>query len=77
MTVYKPSDSNEKALSQGPTYFEKFGERVPTNVGKFAANTGQGREFSKMISEQIRKGEPVKDWEEFAKPLLERWEARH
>lgn len=51
------------------SYFEKFGHGVPPNVGKFAANTAQGAKLDEMLREQVRKGEPVTDWKEFAEPL--------
>jgi len=71
------SASNETTPSREVTYFEAFGEKVPASAGKFAANTGQGIKFGQMVRELIAKGEPVKDWQEFVKPLVEAYEARH
>ena len=71
------SDLKKNPQSREVTYFEKFGETVPASAGKFAANTGQGIKFGQMVREQIAMGEPVRDWEEFVKPLVEAYEARH
>jgi len=73
----KSSNLKKNPPSREITYFEKFGETVPASAGKFASNTGQGIKFGKMIREQIAKGEPVKDWQEFVRPLVEAWRARH
>ena len=73
----KSSGLKRNPPSREITYFEKFGETVPASAGKFAANTGQGVKFGQMVREQIAKGEPVRDWQEFVKPLVEAYEARH
>jgi len=58
-------------------YFEKFGDGPPPAIAKFVANTAQVKDLEAMLLERIEQNKPVKDWEAFAKPLLERWEARH
>lgn len=73
----KSSDLKKNPPSREITYFEKFGEPVKASVGKFAANTGQHRKLEEMIQAQMDKGEPVRDWEEFAKPLVEAYRDRH
>jgi hypothetical protein len=53
-----------------------FGEGVPSDLGKFAANTGQHHKLEEMLQEQVDKGERVQSWDEFAKPLVEAWRNR-
>lgn len=63
----KSLDSTENPPYQGRSYLEKFGEPVPTNLWKFCANTGSGKELLRQILERIKNNDPVTDWAEFAK----------
>ena len=73
----KSLGSEKSRPSRGPMYFSTFGKGVDPDLGKFASNTGQVELLHKLLQDQIDKGEPVRNWEEFAKPLVEAYKARH
>jgi hypothetical protein len=54
-------------------YCEKFGRPFPRPLlGKLVANMGRTDVLSQMLKEQVEKGVPVENWDDFAHELLDR-----
>lgn len=47
-----------------------FGEPVPRDLCKMAANLRLYHKLDEMLQEQIDKGKPVKDWAAFGRPFI-------
>lgn len=70
-TTTKSSDSNAPSQRQERRgYMAVFGEPVPRELGKLAANLFLSHKLDEMLQEQIDKGEPVKDWAAFGQPFV-------
>jgi hypothetical protein len=52
-------------------YFTRFGETVPKQLCRWAAGTQQTEQLEQMLAARIQSGQPVEDWYEFARPLVE------
>ncbi len=49
-------------------YANRYG-KIPKEIGKFVANTGQWEEFDTLLKERLKCAKPVTDWQEFIKPF--------
>jgi len=60
---------NKNLQSAASKYVNLYQDPIPKEIAKFATKTGQVERLEHLLQEQINLGEPVNDWEEFAKPL--------
>lgn len=56
-----------RRMEMGKQYVEKFGP-VPSDLGKWAADSGQVAGIDRAIEDALRTGKPISNWDDYVTP---------